>query len=267
VNPRRPLSWCSVTTAALAAFALGLPAPSAAQTILNTERFQLDEVSGFHASTDLSFSLQRGNKDLLDVSASGIMGILSGNHWPRVIFGGKYLSTDERSFLDQQFVQARYSYIVSPATQTFHFLQAQKNETLLLRSRWLVGSGVRRSLLESERTRFAVGTGLMGEWERLDAGRVGPEDATSRDGLRIANMAVFSADFADGARVLNILYFQPDPGDLSDFRVLNDLGLLIPLSARLRTTLSLEWRRDTRPPSTLEKDDLSLKAGLSLDLN
>jgi hypothetical protein len=243
------------------------PSPATAQTILNTERFQLAEVDGFHASADLSFSLQRGNKDLLDVSTSGMVGTLSGRHWPRVIFGGKYLSTDDRAFLDQQFMQLRYSYILSPATQTFHFVQMQKNETLLLRSRWLLGTGVRRVLFESEGTTLALGTGVMREWERLEPGRVGPEDDPAQDALRMANLGVFSHEFGGGARILNIVYVQPDVRELSNVRVLNDLGLLIPLSARLRTTMSLEWRRDTRPPSTLERDDLTLRAGFALEFN
>ncbi len=238
----------------------------AAQTILNTERFQLDEVTGPHLSTDVSLSLKRGNAEVLDVSTSGMLGTVGDRHWPRVIFGGRYLSTKDRSILDDQFLQLRYSYLFSLQTRTFHFIQIQKNETLLLESRFLLGTGIRHIVFESEDVTVSLGTGLMGEWERLDAERLEPSDAVEENTLRIANLAVARWNAPSGARVLNILYLQPDVSDLGNLRILNDLGLSMPITESLRATVSLEWRRDTRPPAALEKDDLSLRAGFALDL-
>lgn len=237
-----------------------------AQSILNTERFQLREVDGFHFSGDFAFAAQRGNSTLLDITGSGMTGVLTGRHWTRLIFGGRYLSNDERSILDQEFAQIRYSYIVSPHTRSFHFVQGQRNETLLLRSRWLVGSGIQTNLLRGDRVRLAVGSGVMQEWERLDSDRIAPDDQVERSALRMANLAVLSRDFSGGGRILNILYVQPDLADFRDIRVLNDLGVIAPLSPRLRLTASLEWRRDSRPPSTLERDDLTFRMGMGVDV-
>jgi hypothetical protein len=247
---------------------LGIPSPqsAAAQVILNTERFQVQEVEGFHLGADFSTSVQRGNTKVLNVSTSGIMGVLEGRHWIRTIFGGQFLRTEDRSILDQQFVQIRYSYLLSPTLRTFHFVQAQKNETLLLQSRWLVGGGIRRTFVQTPRTMLAAGTGVMGEWERLDPERLGPDDSDARDRIRMANMAVVSRNFAGGARLLNILYLQPDLERPSDLRILNDLGLAVPITDRLSASMSAEWRRDTRPPSTLERDDFILKMGLGIDI-
>ncbi len=242
------------------------PGALAAQAILNTERFQLGEVEGRHASVDASGSLKRGNSEVLDLSASGMVGVMRDRHWPRLIFGGQYLSDEERSILDQQFAQLRYSYIFSDRLTSFHFVQAQKNETLLLQSRWLVGSGLRWELYRSERTELAAGTGLMAESERLDRSRLSPGESWESDRIRVANLAVFSRELESGARILNIVYLQPDVGELSNLRVLNELGLFIPLTDRLRTTAALEWRRDTRPPADLGRDDLNLRVGLGLEI-
>lgn len=187
-----------------------------------------------------------------------------GRHWPRVLFGGRYLSNEGGSILDDQFLQLRYSYLLSERTRTFHFLQAQKNETLLLQSRWLLGGGVRSTVRETDRISFSLGTGLMVESERLDQARVASTDDAEERAVRIANLAVMSWAAPSGARVLNILYVQPRADGLGDIRILNDLGLSMPLTAALGATMSIEWRHDSRPPSTLSKDDLSLTAGLSL---
>lgn len=258
-------------SAALAAAAstlacLAPPLPAAAQTILNVERFQLREVSGFHLSADLSANGQRGNTRLLTVNSSGMAGVLTGRHWPRLIYGARYLSTRETALLDSRFVQLRYSYILDPRLRTFHFVQLQRTETLRLRSRWLLGTGIRRTLLETDGTSFAVGTGLMGEWEELAPDAVGPEESARQSALRMANLAVLSKDFESGARILNILYLQPDVAALGDLRLLNDLGVFVPLTEHVRLTVSAEWRRDTRPPEALRRDDLSFSVGLGIDM-
>ena len=251
----------------LLATLMATPQAGQAQVILNTERFQMAEVEGFHLNADLSGSVQRGNRKLLNVSSSGIVGYSHARHWPRVIFGGRFLRDDTRSILDQQYIQVRYSYLLAPRAQTFHFVQAQKNETLLLRSRWLVGTGLRWTFAETDQLLVAAGTGVMGEWERLDPERVGPEDAVDLDAVRMANLGVVQWTFASGARLVNITYVQPDLSRFSDLRLLNDLGLSAPVTDWARLTGSLEWRRDTRPPSTLERDDLSIRLGLSLNIS
>jgi hypothetical protein len=237
-----------------------------AQTILNTERFQLTEVDGFHMSATLTGNGQRGNSRVVTAGTSGIAGVLEGSHWTRVIFGGRYISDDERAILDNRFVQLRYSYILSPELRTFHFVQAQRNETLRLRSRYLVGSGAQYALVNTDRTTFSVGTGLMGEWETLNRDAVDPGTDPRSRVLRVANVAVFSRDLPSGARVLNILYLQPDATAPSDLRILNDLGLILPVSDRFRVTLSGEWRRDSRPPAALRKDDLTFNVGIGIEV-
>lgn len=243
---------------------VGTPLEGSAQTILNTERFQIGEVDGGHLSATVGASLKRGNADVLDLSTSGMAGVLAGSHWLRIIFGGRYLENQGGSILDDQFAQLRYSYVFLPELRTFHFVQIQRNETLLLRSRSLVGSGVRWTVSETDRLTFAAGTGLMGEWEELSADRVGPDDDTESSVVRMTNLAVLSWTTESGARLLNILYLQPDVSDFGDTRILNDLGLTAPLTDVLGLTVSLEWRHDTRPPSTLEADDLTLRASLSI---
>ncbi len=258
----RPAASLAVLLAVLLITTPGLHA----QVILNTERYQIREVDAFHLGADLSGSLQRGNTEVLDLSSSGIVGYRHERHWPRVIFGGRFLKDDDRSILDQQYIQLRYSYILTPSLQTFHFVQAQKNETLLLRSRWLLGTGVQRTFLETERTLISAGTGVMGEWERLDPDRVAEDDLTSLDAIRMANVAVVRREFQGGARLVNISYVQPDLGELSDLRILNDLGLTVPITETVRLTSSLEWRRDTRPPSTLARDDVTMRMGIGFDI-
>jgi hypothetical protein len=234
------------------------------QTILNTERFQLQSVDGSHARIDASLSGREGNRRLWVADASGIVGHLTGDHWVRLIFGANYLISDEASLLDARFAQLRYSRRFTAQTQSFHFVQAQRNETLRLRQRWLVGSGVQREFSSGAKQSLSLGTGLMMEWESLDADAVEPGESTETRRLRLANLVVAKYAFDSGAELLNVLYLQPDVQEFSSFRVLNDLGVQLPISGSLRVSVTGSWRRDTRPPSQLSKDDLTLRVGLAL---
>ncbi|TVP77477.1 MAG: DUF481 domain-containing protein [Gemmatimonadales bacterium] len=254
----------------LGALLLGItPATVQGQTILNTERFQLHEVDGFHMSADFSADGSQGNSRFLNTGASGIVGFRDESNWTRVIFGGKFLSDAERSILDNQYAQVRYSRLLSPRTRTFHFLQAQRNETLRLKRRYLAGTGIRYRVAGGDRgrTRLDAGTGLMLEWERLDPDAFDdPAVEFSVRTPRMSNLAVLSHELEGGARLVNILYVQPDVGDLQDIRVLNDLGLLVPITSSARVTISAEWRYDSQPPGDLRRNDLSWSAGFGIDV-
>ncbi len=248
-----------------AALPILAPLPLEAQTILNTERFQLAEVDGPHLTLNLSATGRRGNTELFVADASGIAGIQRERHWTRVIFGGSYLRADETSILNNRFVQLRYSWIPNEQFQTFHFVQLQRNDNLKLRSRLLVGSGAQARVASGERRSLSLGTGAMLEWEELQADAVAPGVSPDTRALRMANLAVYRHDLASGATILNILFFQPRIDDFGDLRVLNDLGITFPVTEQVRLTFTGEWRRDTRPPEALGRDDLIFRAGVSID--
>lgn len=195
---------------------------------------------------------------------SGIVGYVQGDVWIRLIFGANYLVSDEASLLDARFAQIRLSNRFSESTESFHFVQAQRNESLRLRNRWLVGSGVQRKFLASPKGSVSVGTGLMMEWESLDPDAVDPGEALAYRRLRVANLGVAKYAFDSGMELLNVLYLQPAVQELGALRILNDLGVQFPVSEAVRLSVTGSWRRDTRPPSQLEKDDLTLRVGVGI---
>ena len=55
----------------------------------------------------------------------------------------------------------------------------------------------------------------------------------------------------------------PELTDLGDARVLNELSGSIPLTDTLRATVSLEWRRDSRPPEGVKSRFVCKSGGSS----
>lgn len=251
--------------AASVVHAFATPDALSAQTILNVERFQFGELDGAHGAVQLSGSGQLGNVRFLEASVEGTVGYAGERHWPRLVLGGRFLSEDDdEAILDDRFLQLRYSYILDAGARTFHFVQIQRNETFRLRSRFLLGSGARRTVTGGDSGALDAGTGLMWEVERLDPDVLDEGADERRRTWRLANLASAHYELATGAEIWNVLYFQPALDDPRDFRLLNELSLGVPLADRVSLALGADWRHDSRPPGDLRRDDLTFRTGVSV---
>jgi hypothetical protein len=247
---------------------LAPPAPASGQTILNVERFHSGEIRGTHAAITLSGKGTLGNSEVLDAKMEGIVGHRFARHWPRLILGGSYLrKRGEEPLFDNRFIQARYSYIVSERTEAFNFVQSQRNETLRLKERWLVGSGIRRQFGSGDGLSLNLGTGAMWELEEVTDDAVAPGEDPRSSVIRMSNIIVVRHDFSEGARLVGTTYLQPRLDALHDFRLLSELALLVPVTTRVRLTVSTDWRHDSRPPPSLRADDFTLNFGIAYTLN
>ena len=242
-------------------------APLSAQAILNVERFHSGEVEGMHAAVTLSGKGTLGNSEVIDAKLEGIVGHRSDRHWPRLIVGGSYLrKRGQEPIFDNRFAQVRYSYILTPRAETFTFVQAQRNETLRLKERWLVGGGARRHFGGPGGFSLNLGTGAMWEVEHVTADAVPPGGDARSSVFRMSNIAVLRHEFGEGARIVGTTYFQPRLDALQDFRLLSEIALLVPVTTRVRLTVSTDWRHDSRPPEALGSDDFTLNFGIAYTL-
>jgi hypothetical protein len=242
---------------------LALGAPARAQGILNVERFQPQDVRGAHAAAEGSAALMRGNTNVVDVGLTSIVGYRGPQHWVRLLGGAQYLARGSSGIIDNRFVHLRYSYLVSPRLQTFHFAQVQANEAQALSRRDLLGSGLRATVLRSERASLDVGGGAMLERERLEP-RGTALGERRRGAVRMANQLVYRHEIAPRVTALGVGYYQPKLTDPADFRVLNDLNLVVGLSRAARLTVSQQWRHDSRPPEGVQPYDFALRTSFGL---
>jgi len=237
--------------------------PARSQTILNVERLQPGDVAGWHWGVEGGFSLSRGNTDKVDVGIGAVLGYRWTRDWLRLFGGLDYLSEDGAKVDNDRYLHVRFNHRLTDRWQTFHFVQVQSRYASLLRSRFLVGGGLRRNLIEG-RTTLDVGTGLMYESESLDPDEdIGDHPREARV-WRMANLLVLTRSLTESVTLIGVSYVQPDLSDFGDFRTLVDLSLRIALTQNLDLTIQNEWRHDSRPPSGVEADDYSLKTGFAV---
>lgn len=244
--------------------ALLAPAGLRAQTILNVERLQPDDVEGWHWGVAGSASVSEGNSETVDVEVGVAVGHRwTDGNWLRLFTGLEYLSERDEKLESDRYVHLRYNHRLAERWQTFHFVQLQARHASLLQRRFLLGSGIRRSIVDRRLT-FDVGTGVMYESEDLDPDAdVGDHPVEARV-WRMANLAVLTYPFTESVRLIGVAYVQPDLSDFGDLRTLADLTLRIALTENLDLTIQNEWRRDSRPPEGLERDDYVLRTGFSV---
>lgn len=251
------------TLAATLALALVLASPLRGQGILNVERLQAGGREGFHGAATASGSYSAGNSDVLQLDAALGAAYRGARHWPRIFAGGELLRSANGRIVDNRFVHARYGYLFSPRVRSFHFVQVQSNNNLLVEWRVLVGSGLRGEIRLLENLTLELGTGPMFERERLDPERVGAGVPVETSVVRLATVGVFRWEIGGEATLLNVLYHQPVADDTGDYRVLDDLTISMRVISGLTVDLTVGWRHDSRPPSELDRDDARLRLGMS----
>jgi len=242
------------------------PSTMAAQAILNVERLQQGEVEGLHGEVTGRLTLSGGNTDLLQVGIQAGGGFRTLHHWPRAFLGMERLRKNDEEILDNRYLHVRYNYIFGDRFRSFHFYQLQTNQNLLLRRRWLLGSGLRGRALGGNDGNLEVGSGLMYEAETLQQSALEPGEDPDTRTVRMANLLVASWDPREGARVVAVAYYQPDIQRFMDYRLVGEAGLAVEIVGGISLDVTLNWRHDSRAPATLVQDDVSLKTGLTYRL-
>lgn len=243
---------------------LGLVASAAsAQTILNIERLQPDEVEGWHWGVEGDFSLAEGNSEYVDVLAGVVLGHRWSGDWLRVFTGIDYRSETGEGTQNDRYFHLRLNHWLAERWQSFHFVQLQASRSNLLQRRVLLGSGLRRRLLDG-RTTLDVGTGAMYESEDLDGDRLEGSHPEESRVWRMANLIVATRRLSETVRLVGVGYVQPDVSDFGDARLLADVSILFSITENVDLTVRNEWRRDSRPPENVEESDYVISTGFTV---
>ena len=238
---------------------------ASAQTILNVERLQSEDVRGWHWGLEGEFSVSQGNTEYLDVLAGVVVGHRAPRDWIRGFTGFDYRSETGEGLERDEYLHLRYNHWFNDRLRSFHFAQYQSSRANLLQRRILLGSGLRYRLLDG-RTTFDVGTGAMYEAEDLDAVRITDDHPIEPRVWRMANLLVATRRLTESVRLVGVGYVQPELGAVDDIRLLTDLSVLISLTENVDLTVRSEWRHDSRPPGGVVPNDVVVRTGFTFSL-
>ena len=140
------------------------------------------------------------------------------------------------------------------------FTQYEFNEFLLLNDRYLLGTGLRIGLQESELSSTYIGIGLMVEKETYD---LNSDD--EKNLLRSTNYIKNNILLSSNIDLNNTTYFQIASDDFNDYRILYDGGLYFHVNESFAFTIELNYRYDNEPQGNLGNSYIQVSNGVSFN--
>ncbi|HRO67144.1 MAG TPA: DUF481 domain-containing protein [Pseudobdellovibrionaceae bacterium] len=235
---------------------IGLCTPAAA--FINIETLRRNAAEGLSGALNLQANGQSGNTEKFTGEVSSLNLYRSSEKEYIFLANYKYGESNRLRDTHQGSMHLRLarSWTSFPTTEVF--AQTQFDQFKLLKSRDLLGGGLRFHWSETKKSDAYFGSGLFHEWERIK------EPGSNQEDWR-GNFYLSYLRFLDELWMTSLtLYYQPAFDDVSDFRLHTELGLELKLTTMLALTLKSTHQCDSAPPPTVRRQDLSYLAGLSL---
>jgi len=241
---------------------------------VNTETMRKADLSpGQHFSLGAQLNYLQGNSQVLQARLQGNWYYVFSRGQVFLNLNQKLSRKDKVAFVNQGFVHLRGTRQLRPRLEGELYTQREYNEFINLQSRQLFGAGLRLGLLapppdaEAAEVTMTLGTSLMFEEERMDAGPNGdlgdPVHGELAQLLRSSNYLLLAWSPGESWRVSSTSYYQVDTKRLSDFRVLSQSRLRVGLSQRLVLDIVWNLRYDSEPPKNIEDLDMEISQGLT----
>ena len=248
----------------LIVFALAFTSFSHAQLVnIESKRMQTDSIR-FVLRSDFSFSYDNYDGDYIYRIGSSLSTQVKSKDLKKIYFLlGNYnlIRSEAQDFQNTWFLHLRYNQKLSNLFRFEAFIQSQHNQLLAINSRNLVGAGLRFKLVSKENVRLYLGNAYMYEEEKSDT-----FDTKEYNHRNSTYLSVSATIAESNVNITNTVYFQPLYKDFSDFRVLEQLKIDVPLSRVLSLYTLFDYYHDNITPSGGSQFSINISIGLGIKL-
>lgn len=235
-----------------------------ASCFMNIEALRQNTSLGFKGNTGFRINGASGNTDRIVGSISTMNAYQTQKNEFLFLMNYEYGAARDVKNSNKGSSHLRYAYHFDRFPTLEQFIQVQFDEFKRLRSRTLVGLGLRESLWSQPKLTLFVGAGAFHEWERLNEG----VNLTSHENDWRASFylsLLYKLDQEDKFQGTLITYFQPQVQALEDNRLIIDHGLRVKINSFIFYNLNLILSRDTRPPMNVRRTDWVYTTGFSVE--
>ncbi len=239
---------------------LGLTATSAlsAQVIIHidSDKHQLKE-DGFSGNIDLSMSMSQAVNFVFGTNNASQIFYSKGKHTVKSLNGLNLTVVNKSKPINDGFQHFRYSYSLTDRIIPEAFAQGQYNHNTKVAARYIVGIGGLFKIYnkDTDSMQLHLGIHYMPEYERELLGKINRHQ-------RLNIMVSWGYTFKSKLKLDLVTYLQPDMMRLSDFRIMGNLALEMPITKRLTYRSSIGWVFDTHPPEGLRPNFFNTRNGL-----
>lgn len=229
-----------------------------AQSFLNIEALRQNRNPGFKGSTGLRLNGSIGNTDKILGNVQTMNAYRTEKREFLMLMSYEYGSSlgVKNSNKGSFHIREARSFEHFPTLELF--AQYQFDEFKRLRSRRLLGTGLREAIVEQESFSLFGGFGAFYEWEEL-------KDLLDENQLR-SNLylsLLYKSDQEGRFGASLILYFQPSFRATEDNRLIIDSGLSFRITKSLSYVMNVGLSRDTRPPPNVRRTDITYLTGIT----
>lgn len=223
---------------------------------IEAKRVTQRDSSEWYGRVDLGLNLVENGNSIVNLNGGLNIEYVKGRHWALSLTNFNFIQIEKEDFINDGFQHFRYNYQMSKRVTFEAFTQAQYNEKLNLRLRWLLGTGARIALVQKEKHKAFLGLTYMYEFNE----ETNPE-MQFRDNRLSTYISLNIKPFSN-ASISSTTYYQPVLNDFSDLRLSSQTALLIKLTQKLLFTMTFNITYDSRVPESVANTIYSLRNGI-----
>lgn len=234
--------------------------PAAAQIVnIEDKRVRLRDSSAWAGNVDVGFSILQNTKQIITGRLGFLVEYSQKKHFVMGLGGFNALQADRQKLTNDGFLHLRHNYELRPRWVTEAYTQIQYNELMRIRSRSLVGAGLRYKI-RYQKQRLYLGASYMFERNLL-------QDLTELRYHRFSSYLSINLTLPNGSRFVSTTYYQPVLTDLANARVASETSLQFKITKNtsFRTVFALVFDGDPLLPEAVPNTTYSLTNGLRFD--
>lgn len=238
--------------------------------VVNTEKLRLTgKEKDFQTVADFNFGLSRnkagqtlrlGTQARLEYERKKSKWMLLGAYNLT-----QFLNVDDpdavpKNFANNAFGHLRYNRKVNKWLTWEAFTQGQWDEIQEIDIRYLIGTGPRFRVKETEESHLFLGALYMLEYEETS-----PEELNNINKDQRLSTYLSAAWLVNEMISINhVTYFQPNLADFNDFRISSETNLSVKINDYVALKTYFQFIYDSRPPITVPESMYVLTNGLSV---
>lgn len=242
-----------------------------AQTVINTEELRLKNADkNFVSLINFNFGMSENKAGRFLKPSANLRFELIQQKSKLMLLGGYQLTRfipindpdrEPTNFNNQGFGHLRFNKDLNKKVVWEAFTQAQFDVVQEIDQRFLLGTGPRFQLIETDSASLFLGTLYMYEYEETSA-----NIKTFNKHHRLSMYLNAGLQFNASTGINNTTYFQPRPDVLSDFRIASVTQFFARLNKHLSFNVNLDFVYDSKPPVTVPVRMYNFTAGLAWQL-
>jgi hypothetical protein len=231
----------------------------------NTEKFREFKQNGLYHTINFMVNVNAGNEEFMKYQGDYRFDVYHDKFITYLIGNLEYKEGNTDVITNKGFLHGRFIFNNGNLFEPEIFAQMEYNDFLLMKERYLVGGGLRINPLsiasDDSVHKFIAefGIGMMYEYESV-TDSIKPITRY----IRSTNFMSLRYTLQNNLNFFSVTYFQPHVKDFADFRLLSENRLSISITKYLAFFVSIMYRFDSDPISSLKNYDFEIANGITL---